>query len=428
MPSRLIDSFASTAALTNVFSDGAVLGAMLRFESSLARAQARLGMIPPSAAGAIAKIDGLESDSLAEDARHSATLVIPFVKALTERVGRIDSTAAKFVHWGATSQDVLDTALVLLLRDARKILAADHSRLERSLRALSDQHAGTVMLARTVLQPAAPTTFGYKAAGWFGGVARSWRGLSRAFDEALQLQFGGAAGTLAAYRSRGPELAAALGKELDLPMPAAPWHSHRDRLAALVAHCGIYSGCLAKIAHDISLLMQAEVGEISEAGGGSSAMPQKRNPAGSVVALAAAAMVPGLVASYLGAMPQEHERAAGGWQAEWPLVSGVVQATGSALAAVADTIGGLTVHTDRMRSNIEATRGSVFAEKAAMLLIPRFGRSRAQELVAEALAGPDLREGLASLLTAEQLQTIDSPGDYLGAAETFRQALLKDSE
>src|SRR5215471_10176189 len=165
------------------------------------------------------------------------------------------------------------------------------------------------MLARTLLQPAPPITFGHKAAGWYGSVHRGWRRLSQAFDDALQLQFGGATGTLAAYGDRGLELAAELGKQLGLCIPDAPWHAHRDRLAGLVVRCGVYPGSLAKIARDIVLLMQPEIGEVSERGGGSSAMPNKRNPSGSVVMLAAAARVPGLVAAFLSATPQEHERA-----------------------------------------------------------------------------------------------------------------------
>lgn len=423
MSARLIDGFATTSALASVFSDAAMLNGMLRFESALANAQARLGMIPPGAADAIGKIHDLDAGSLAEQARDSATLGVPFVRALTERVRQIDSGAAGFVHWGATSQDLLDTALILALRNARPVLTDDQARLSRALRALSDDHAGSVMLARTLLQPASPTTFGYKAAVWFGGVQRSWKRLSRAFDDGLQLQFGGAAGTLAAYGSRGPELARELSKELDLSEPAAPWHASRDRLASLVAHCAIYTGSLAKIARDITLLMQPEVGEVSEAGGESSAMPNKRNPSGSVVALAAAARVPGLVAAYLAAMPQEHERAAGGWQSEWPTVAGVIQSTGSALASVADTIDGLSVNPARMRANLEATHGAVFAEKAMMLL----GRG-AHTAIAEAIRGKTLRDGLTHLLTPQQLETIDRPEDYLGAAETFRRRLLDDLE
>ena len=383
MPARLIDSFATTGALADQFSDAAVLDAMLRFETALATAQARLGMIPQRAADAIAKVHRVDPASMAEEARASATLVIPFVKALTKRVRQIDAEAADFVHWGTTSQDVLDTALVLLLAGARTILIQDHVRLEAMVRTLSDQHAETVMLARTLLQPALPTTFGYKAAGWYGAIHRSWRRLSKSFDEALQLQFGGAAGTLASYGSRGIELAVELGKELDLPVPSAPWHTHRDRLASLVANCGIYAGSLAKIARDITLLMQPEIGEASERGGGSSAMPNKRNPAGSVVALAAAARLPGLVASFLASMPQEHERAAGGWQSEWPTVADAIQATGSTLAAVVSALDGLTVDPARMRANLGAC-------------------GKAKDL--------------------------NCPEQYLGAAESFRQRLLEDAE
>ena len=428
MPSRLIDNFATTAAMADLFSDEAVLRAMVRFEAALALAQARLGMIPQSAAATIAMVDRLDSACLANETRQSATLAIPFVKALTDRVRQIDPDAAGFVHWGATSQDVLDTALVLLLREARQILTQDHRRLEGRLRSLSDQHAGSVMLARTLLQPAPPTTFGYKVAGWFGAVHRSWLRLAQAFDEALLLQFGGAVGTLAAYGDRGLELAAELATHLDLPAPGAPWQSHRDRLASLVANCGIYAGSLAKIARDIALLMQPEIGEVSERGGGSSAMPNKRNPSGSVVALAAASRLPGLVATFLAAMPQEHERGAGGWQSEWPVVADTMQATGSALAAVADTIDGLTVRPERMRANIEATEGEVFAEKAVMLLAPRIGRITAQALVAEALTRKNLRDALSAHLTLEQLDAIECPEDYLGAAETLRRRLLEDSE
>lgn len=426
MPAPLIDSFATTGALADRFSDTAVLEALLRFECALAKAQARLGMIPHSAADAIAQAEPIDAGSLAEEARRSASLAIPFVKALTEAVGRIDPASAGFVHWGATSQDALDTALVLLLRDARELLARDHARLQAGLRELSEGHAATVMLARTLLQPALPTTFGYKAAGWYAAAHRSWRGVERACGEALLLQFGGAAGTLAAYGSRGPELAAELAKELDLPLPAAPWHAHRDRMAALIAHCGIYAGSLAKIARDLSLLMQPEIGEVSGHGGGSSAMPHKRNPAGPVVALAAAARLPGLVAAFLAAMPQEHERAAGGWQSEWPTVADAVQAAGSALAAVADTIEGLTVDPVRMRANLEATAGAVFAEKAVMLLAPRMGRAAAQAQVAESLKAKSLRESLAHLLTPEQIEKIDSPEEYLGAVEEFRRRLLEE--
>jgi 3-carboxy-cis,cis-muconate cycloisomerase len=383
MPARLIDSFGTTDAFAELFSDSAVIDAMLRFEIALARSQARLGMIPQSAADAIGQVSSLDAGTMARDARESATLAIPFVKALKAQVGG----AAGFVHYGATSQDLLDTTLVLLLRGAREVLANDHARLTQALRELSERHAGTITLARTLLQPALPTTFGYKAAGWFGAVVRSWRRVSAAFDEALVLQFGGAVGTLAAYGDHGLDLAAALAGELQLALPAAPWHAHRDRLASLVSQCGVYAGCLAKVARDIALLMQPEIGEVSERGGGSSAMPHKRNPAGSVVTLAAAAQVPGLVASFLSAMPQEQERAAGGWQAEWPVVACVVQSTGSALAALTSVFDGLTVDAARMRANLDRAAGAI-----------------------------------------GQLDDLERSEQYLGAAEALRRRILEDTE
>ncbi len=440
MSSRLLASLGTTEDLAALFSDSSVLAALLAFESALARAQARLGLIPESAAAAISRAavaDGFDAAAIAREARRSATLAIPLVNALAARVAETDETSARFVHWGATSQDTMDTAMVLLLRQAKGILACDHARLEKSLRALSDRHAGTVMLARTLLQPAPPITFGLKVAGWYGAIHRSWRRLCGSSDEALRLQFGGAAGTLAAYGPDGVALAIQLANELHLPMSDAPWHAHRDRLAAVAAHCGIYTGALGKIARDIALLMQQEVAEVAESGGGSSAMPNKRNPTGCVVALAAANRTPGLVAAFLAGMVQEHERAAGGWQAEWQTLADLIETTGSALAAVAGAIDGLAVYPDRMLANLVATQGVIFAEKASMLIAVRIGRDAARALLADATreaiaSARPLREVLqrkseiASLLTAEQLEALDRPGDYLGAAEQFRKQLLED--
>ncbi len=437
--SRLLASLATTKELADLFSDHSVLAAFLQFESALSRAQAHLGIIPASAAGAIsnAAVPGdFDAEAIASEARASASIAIPLVKALTARVATHDQIAARFVHWGATSQDAVDTAMSLLLSRAKPILARDHTHLAQSLRALAEAHAKTVMLGRTLLQPAPPITFGYKVAAWYGGVQRSWRRLDTSFGDAVTLQFGGATGTLAAYGQQGIALAAALRKELNLPVADAPWHAHRDRMAALVADCGIYTAALGKIARDISLLMQQEVGEVAEAGGASSAMPHKRNPSGSVLALAATTRMPGLVAAFLGGMVQEHERAAGGWQAEWPIVADVIETTGSALAAMVGAIDGLTVYPDRMRANLEATRGVIFAEKVRMMIQPRIGREAADHLLADATREAlDCRRPfreilrdrpeIASLLTAEQLDKIDFPEDYLGAGEEFRKKLLE---
>ena len=442
MPSRLLGSLATTEELAELFSDRSILAALLAFESALARAQARLGLIPASAGDAISRAavaENFDCAALAREARRSASLAIPLVKALTARVRETDEQSARYVHWGATGQDTLDTAMVLLLGRAQTILARDHARLVQSLRALSGRHAETVMLARTLLQPAPPITFGYKVAAWYGAAHRSWRRVCEAFHDALRLQFGGAAGTLAAYRQNGVTLARELAAELRLPVGGVPWHTHRDRLAAVVVHCGIYTGALGKMSRDIALLMQPEVAELAEAGGGSSAMPNKQNPSGCAIALAAANRTPGLVSAFLSGMVQEHERAVGGWQAEWPALAAVIEATGSALDAMVRVQEGLTVYPDRMRANLAATQGVVFAEKISLLLAAKLGREETHALLADAAreaaesARPmreilQRRPGIASLLTAEQWENIDRPEDYLGAAEEFRQRLLEDQD
>ena len=385
---RLIDSVATTEALAAIFSDTAMLQAMLDFEVALAAVQAELGLIPGRAADAIraaAAADGLDATAIARDARQSGTVAVPFVKALTARVRASDAESASFVHWGATSQDVTDSALVLALGRSKSVLGGDHERLDRSLRQLSDRHARTVMLGRTLLQPAPPITFGLKVAGWVAAAGHSWRGLHAALESVLVLQFGGASGTLAALGDQGPSVASALAARLGLKDPGAPWHTRRERLAAYVGACGIYCGALGKMATDITLLMQHEVGEVAEPGGGSTAMPHKRNPAGCAVALAAATRTPALVSAFLTGMVQEHERAVGGWHAEWPTVAAVTQATGAALAAMADVSAGLDVFPDRMRSNIEQTKGVIFAERVMTLVTPTAGKEAAHELVIAAL-------------------------------------------
>lgn len=439
MSSRLIDSLATTDALAEVFSDQSILQAMLDFEAALARAEAKAGVIPSRAADAIsaaARAEGLDAAAIAREARSSGTIAIPLVKILTARVQAADAVSARFVHFGATSQDVVDSAMVLAIRRARAILAADRARLERTLRELSDRHARTVMLGRTLLQPAPPITFGLKVAGWVAALVRGWRRVDAAADEAVVLQFGGASGTLAALGARGLDVSCALAGELGLRNPEAPWHTQRDRLAALVSACGIYTATLGKIARDISLLMQDEVGEAAERGGESSTMPQKRNPAACAVALAASTRLPGLVAAFLTGMVQEHERAVGGWHAEWPTIADAVQTTGSALSAMADVAAELSVHPDRMRANIERTNGAVFAERAMMLMTDSVGRESAHLLVSDALArsretGSTFREALMGMpevvraIPADELRTIDVPEDYLGAAETLRVQLLE---
>jgi 3-carboxy-cis,cis-muconate cycloisomerase len=383
-------------------------------------------VIPAEAAAAIAEAavaDGFDVAELVRQAGRAGTPAIPLVRMLTERVRARNAAAAGFVHWGATSQDVTDTAMVVLLGRCRRVLEADHERVSRGLRQISGEHAHTVMLGRTLLQPAPPITFGLKAAGWSGAVRRGWSRVASRFDESAYLQFGGASGTLAALGDRGLVVSEALAGELRLKCPDAPWHGHRDRLAALMAALSIYTASLGKMALDIALLMQHEVGEAAEPGGdgrgGSSTMPHKRNPTACMLAMAASKRTPGLVADFLAGMVQEHERAVGGWQAEWATVQATVQSAGVALEAMAEVAEGLTVDPVRMRRNLDATQGSVFAEKAMMLLAPEMGREAAHRAVEESVrktgsppALPGLRE----------------PEEYLGSAEAFRLRLLEGKE
>jgi 3-carboxy-cis,cis-muconate cycloisomerase len=446
VPPRLIDSLTTTAPLAELFSDESVLQSLLDFEAALARAEARAGIIPQAAADAIAaaaKPANFDPAPLAAEFLRAGTPGIPLVKALTAEVRAVDEEAARFVHWGATSQDVADTALILLLKRSRPILGADLAGLENALAALSEKHRESVMLGRTLLQAAPPVTFGLKAAGWLAAIRRSRARLDASYTDALVLQLGGASGTLAALGEKGLEVGSTMAQELGLAYPDAPWHAHRDRLASLVASWGVLTGCLGKMARDLALLMQGEVAEAAEpvggGRGGSSTMPQKRNPIASAVALAAANRVPGLVASFLAGMVQEHERGVGGWQAEWPTVCEVIQATGVALASMAEAAEGLDVNPAQMRENIAATNGAVFAERVVMLLTPKLGRDRAHEILEDAARRSQLqRRKLGDLLAenAEVTQLIDratlrdleTPESYLGVAEKFRRRLLASSE
>ena len=438
MSSRLIEALATTDELSAIFSDDALLQTVLRVEGALASVEGRLGVIPARAAAVISSATSaakpMDPAAIAREAQASGTPILAIVRVLADRVRALDASAASYVHWGVTSQDIADTTMTLQLIRAQAAVAADHARVERALVALSDRHATTVMLGRTLLQPAPPITFGLKAAGWYAAVRRGWQRFTAACDDGLVLQFGGASGTLAALGDRGGKVAMALAAELGLRNPGAPWHAHRDNVAAIVASCGIYTGSLGKIARDITLLMQAEVGEAAEPGGPSSSMPHKRNPAGCTRVAAAATRMPGLVAAFLNGMAQEHERAAGGWQAEWPTVSAVLQTTGAAAAALAQVLEGLTVDPGRMRANLESN-SVVFAERAVTLLARAVPRDRAETLVAAAAdhcrrTGQSLSASLgampeiAPLLSADELASLMRPETYLGEAEVLRRRLL----
>jgi 3-carboxy-cis,cis-muconate cycloisomerase len=432
----------ATAEMVAVFSDRARLQAMLDFEAALARAEASIGLIPATAGDAIARCclaDRFDQVALARAAQPAGNLAIPLVTQLTALVAQEDATAARFVHWGATSQDAIDTGLVLQMRAGLGRLEPDLLRLTEVLAALARTHARTPMCGRTLLQQAVPITFGLKAAGWLSALERSRSRIDTAGRAVRVPQFGGAAGTLASLGDRGLEVAAELAKVLHLEPPEMPWHGHRDRLAELAAALGLLVGTLGKIARDVSLLMQTEVAEVfepaGEGRGGSSTMPHKRNPVACATVLAAATRVPQMVATLFAALPQEHERGLGGWQAEWATIPEIFLLTSGALRQMTETMTGLTVDPARMRANLDATRGLVMAEAVTMALGDRIGRLEAYRLVEQACRraaeqGRHLRDVLAedsavsSHLPGGALDRLFAPENYLGVAEQLVERAL----
>ncbi|MCK1541562.1 3-carboxy-cis,cis-muconate cycloisomerase [Bradyrhizobium sp. 147] len=440
--SPLLAPMLSSAAMRAVCDDRSTLQNMLDFEAALARAEAATGVIPPSAVEPIAsacKADSFDMAVLAEAATRSGNLAIPLVKALTANVGRADAEAARYVHWGATSQDVIDTATMLTLRAGIGALDANLNRAIKGLAALARAHRATAMVARTWLQHALPMPFGLKAAEYAASLARSRCRLRRLSREGLALQFGGAAGTLAALGDKGLAVAERLAQELNLPLPDAPWHTHRDRIAEAASCLAILAGSCGKIARDVSLLMQTDVAEAfepaGEGRGGSSTMPHKRNPVAAASALGAATMAPQLAATIFAAQVQDHERSAGPWHAEWPTLPQLMLVTSGALAAVVDIAEGLDVDTARMRSNLDATHGLIMAEAVTFALAEKIGKSDAHHLVEAAskravAEKKHLREVLSadSLVTAhlppEKIAALFEPMAYQGASQALIDRLL----
>jgi 3-carboxy-cis,cis-muconate cycloisomerase len=344
-------------ACARALSDERLLTAMARFEGALAMASAGANLVPHEDAKVIARIcetARFDATALARAARRAGTLAIPFVKELTAQVAAVSPQAARHVHAGATSQDVIDTGVVLCVRSAAQRIVELALRLGDAAAALARRHENTPTAGRTLLQPALPVPFGFKAAVWLSMLARSLEAFRAAARGACALQFGGPAGTLSAYGAQAGAVEAALAEELRLPRTAAPWHSARDAIARFGAETAILTGAAGKVARDVSLLMQPEIGEVSEAApGGSSSMPHKRNPSGSLLALEAAQRAPGLAATLLGQLTPEHERGIGQWQSQWFTLRELACAASSALAAMAEVLEGLQVDAAAMRANLD---------------------------------------------------------------------------
>lgn len=376
--SSIFEGFLSTLEVQEAFGDRRFVAAMLRFEAALARAQARTGLIPESAAKSIigsCKVELFDVPKLVRESGRAGSIAVPLVRSLQEAVGLFNPAAVVHTHFGCISQDVVDTAMALVTREALALVAADVEHCIQALLDLAERHAATPMLARTLMQPASVISFGLKCAGWAAPLVRSRQRLRQAAEQALQLQLGGAVGTLAEMRGHGPAVARLMADELGLRAPLGHWQTQRDEWVALGCELGLLVGSLGKMARDMVLMAQFEIAEISEAHepgrGGSSAMPHKRNPVSAMVALAAAQRAPQRVAALLQAMPQEHERALGHWQvelAEWPQL--VMSAHGSA-RALAQALPGLRIDARRMSINLDAVRASLSAETVAAWFQPQ---------------------------------------------------------
>jgi len=431
---RLFGPTFTTDVMADAVSDRAWVQAMLDVEAALAAAEERAGVIPAGTATMVAagcSSDRYDIDALGRAAAEAGNPVIPLVKALTRAV---PAEASGWVHWGATSQDILDTAMVLLVRRGLNLVLSDLDAIAAACARLSHEHRETVMLGRTFLQPAVPITFGLKAAGWLVATLDARRRLMELRAGGLAVQLGGAAGTLASLGADGPRVVRLMAEELALAEPVVPWHSARGRIAEVGAALGVTCGVMGKIARDVALLMQAEVGEVAEptapGRGGSSSMPHKQNPVAAMAVEAGVRRAHALVGVLLGAMLQEHERAVGGWHAEWETVGELFRLSAGAVVRVRDVVDRLHVDPARMRANLDATHGLPLSEHVALLLARPMGRGEARALVERAIqrcrtSGRHLRDELladptvTTHLTAAELDEALDPARYLGATQVF---------
>jgi 3-carboxy-cis,cis-muconate cycloisomerase len=423
------------------------LQAMLEAESALALAEAQAGLIPPDAAQAIAsrceavRNAGLfDPEDLGRKGRAQGNPVPPLVKALTDAVSEVSEEAARHVHKGATSQDIVDTAAMVLTKRVLNLILTETDAIATALASLAEAHCDSPIAARTLLQQALPTTFGLKVAGWLVSVLEARRRLLEVRAKELAVQLGGAGGTLASLGDSGTEVLGAFARELELAEPAVPWHTDRYRIAEIGGALSLLSGALGKISLDIILMAQTEVGEVSEPAGagrgGSSTLPHKRNPILSVTAAASIRRVQHLSRTLQETMVQEHERAAGAWHSEWEVLSEALALTGGAAVAVREATEGLEVHTEKMRENLDVTGGLLLTERLTTIVAGHFGRLKAHDLV-EAVSRRTLKSGrslreeilaepvLKEVLSEEDIDAALDPAGYLGSARVFVDRALE---
>jgi 3-carboxy-cis,cis-muconate cycloisomerase len=432
--------------MRRIFSDQGRVQGMLDFEAALARAEAAIGAIPTEVVNDIvAACDAslYDFDELSIAIGNAGNSAIPLVKALGKQIAARNETAERYVHMGATSQDVMDSGLVLQLRSAVGLLEQDLASLADALAQQAQRHAGVPMSGRTWLQQATPVTLGAKIAAWLGSITRHRQRLKELKPRLLCLQFGGASGSLAALGEMAFPIAESLARELKLNLPDQPWHTQRDRLVEFAGFLGLVAGSLGKIGRDISLMMQTEAAEVFEpaaAGkGGSSTMPHKRNPVGAAVMIGAATRAPGLVATMLSAMPQEHERSLGLWHAEWETLPELCCVVSGSLQQALAVIPGLEVDAQRMLQNLDLTHGLVLAEAVSIALAQRMGRDAAHHLIERCCRraveqGKHLREVLGAepeitaQLSSQALDNLLNPTHYLGQSKRWVKRAVADHQ
>jgi 3-carboxy-cis,cis-muconate cycloisomerase len=441
---QLFDAYFTAPAMRAVFSDHGRVQGMLDFEAALARAEASVGLIPADAVAPIEAACNAELydfAALAQAITTAGNSAIPLVKALGKRVAAQSSEAERYVHLGATSQDAMDSGLVLQLRAATLLLEQDLAGLAEALAVQAERFADTPLAGRTWLQQATPVTLGMKLAGVLGAVTRHRQRLAELKPRLFCLQFGGASGSLAALGEQAWPVAEALARELELNLPDQPWHTQRDRLVEFASLLGLIAGSLGKLGRDLSLLMQTEAGEVFEPSapgkGGSSTMPHKRNPVSAAVLIGAASRAPGLVSTMFAAMPQEHERSLGLWHAEWETLPELCCLVSGALQQALLVVPGLEVDAARMRRNLDLTQGLVLAEAVSIALAQRIGRDAAHHLVEQCCRqavkeGAHLRAVLggnaevSAQLSAAELDRLLDPAHYLGQARRWVDRALAE--
>ncbi|MBO3672952.1 3-carboxy-cis,cis-muconate cycloisomerase [Acinetobacter soli] len=446
--SQLYASLFYQQDVTEIFSDRALVKYMIETEVALAQAQAAVGVIPQSAADIITfatqdAVEKIDFQSLAIATGLAGNIAIPFVKQLTSIVKQVDEEASRYVHWGATSQDILDTACVLQSRDALVIVELLLNQCYQAALQQVQRYRHQVMMGRTWLQQALPITLGHKLARWASAFKRDLNRLQLMKSRVLTAQLGGAVGSLASLQNQGTSVTQTFAKTLNLTHAACTWHGERDRIVEIASVLGLITGNTGKMARDWSLMMQTEVAEVFEptaqGRGGSSTMPHKRNPVAAASVLAAANRVPALMSSMYQSMVQEHERSLGSWHAEWLALPEIFQLTAGALERTLDVLKGMDVNAENMRANIECTQGLIMAEAVMMALAPHLGRLNAHHVVEAACKKAvaehkHLKDIMAetaevtALFDAKQLEVIFKPESYLGNIQDQIDAVLQEAK